>query len=65
MVDIIIFDWKRTLYDPDRKVLIKGAVEILDLMKSKNIPMVTNLYELVVLLKTHAFTPSNGIRCPI
>ncbi|MDO8573376.1 MAG: HAD hydrolase-like protein [Candidatus Daviesbacteria bacterium] len=40
MFDTVIFDWKRTLYDPDRKVLINGAVEILDLIKSKNIPIV-------------------------
>lgn len=40
MFDTIIFDWKRTLYDPDRQVLIDGAMEILDLIKGKNIPMV-------------------------
>lgn len=36
----IIFDWKRTLYDPDNKVLIDGARELLDFLKSKDIPMV-------------------------
>lgn len=37
---IIILDWKRTLYDPDRGILIDGARELLDLIKSCNIPMV-------------------------
>ncbi|OGE24957.1 hypothetical protein A3C26_00435 [Candidatus Daviesbacteria bacterium RIFCSPHIGHO2_02_FULL_39_12] len=40
MFDTIIFDWKRTLYDPDRQVLIGGAMELLDLIKSKNLLMV-------------------------
>lgn len=37
---IVIFDWKRTLYDPDNKVLMKGALEVLSLLKKKNIPLV-------------------------
>lgn len=36
----IIFDWKRTLYDPDNKVLIDGATDLLGFIKGKNIPMV-------------------------
>lgn len=40
MFEIVIFDWKRTLYDPDQQVLIDGTKELLDLIKSKNIPMV-------------------------
>lgn len=40
MFDTVIFDWKRTLYDPDRKILIDGAPELLDLIKSKNIPII-------------------------
>lgn len=40
MFKTVIFDWKRTLYDPDQKVLIDGAIELLDLIKSKNISMV-------------------------
>lgn len=36
----IIFDWKRTLYDPDRKTLIDGATDLLGFIKGKNIPMV-------------------------
>jgi len=40
MVSNIIFDWKRTLYNPDEKVLISGAKELLDLVKEKNIPMI-------------------------
>lgn len=40
MIKLIIFDWKRTLYDPDIKKLIPGALEILEFIKSKNIPMI-------------------------
>lgn len=36
----IIFDWKRTLYDPDTKKLIEGAVDLLEFIKARNIPMV-------------------------
>lgn len=36
----IIFDWKRTLYDPDEKNLIPGAIELLNFLKHKNIPLV-------------------------
>lgn len=36
----IIFDWKRTLYDPDSKTLIDGATDLLGFIKGKNIPMV-------------------------
>lgn len=37
-VSNVIFDWKRTLYDPESKQLIDGAVEILKAIKDKNIP---------------------------
>lgn len=40
MINLIIFDWKRTLYDPDKKEPIKGAIELLQLIEEKNIPMV-------------------------
>lgn len=40
MVKNIIFDWKRTLYDPDQKTLIIGAKNLLGFIKSNNIPMV-------------------------
>lgn len=40
MFNIVIFDWKRTLYDPDQKVLIAGAKNLLQFIKSNNIPMV-------------------------
>lgn len=40
MVNLVIFDWKRTLYDPDRKNLVEGAVDLLESIKSKNIPMI-------------------------
>lgn len=40
MINLIIFDWKRTLYDPDEKTLINGAIELLEFLKDKNIPMI-------------------------
>lgn len=39
-LNIIIFDWKRTLYDPDNKVLTEGVLSLLEFINSKNIPMV-------------------------
>jgi FMN phosphatase YigB (HAD superfamily) len=35
----VIFDWKRTLYDPDSKTLIDGAMEVLETLSNRNIPM--------------------------
>lgn len=40
MFDIVIFDWKRTLYDPDQKTLIADAKNLLQFIKRNNIPMV-------------------------
>jgi FMN phosphatase YigB (HAD superfamily) len=40
MIQSVIFDWKRTLYNPDDKTLIDGGLEVLALLKQKNIPMV-------------------------
>ncbi len=40
MIYSIIFDWKRTLYDPDSKTLINGAKALLAFCKGKNIPMI-------------------------
>lgn len=40
MFKMVIFDWKRTLYDPDQKKLISGALELLEFFKGKKIPMV-------------------------
>jgi len=40
MIYRIIFDWKRTLYDPDHDELIEGAREVLELLKEKSIPLV-------------------------
>lgn len=31
----IIFDWKRTLYDPNNKSLIKGSLRLLSFLKQK------------------------------
>lgn len=35
----VIFDWKRTLYDPESRTLINGAVEILEMFSNRNIPI--------------------------
>lgn len=40
MFNLVIFDWKRTLYDPDSKDLIDGAKALLAFCQSKNIPMI-------------------------
>lgn len=40
MIKLIIFDWKRTLYDPDNKLLIDGALELLKSIKKRNIPII-------------------------
>ena len=39
MIHAIIFDWKRTLYDPDKKTLIDGAEELLSYLHKKRIPL--------------------------
>ena len=39
MIEAIIFDWKRTLYDPDNKTLIDGTKEILEMLQDKKIPL--------------------------
>jgi beta-phosphoglucomutase-like phosphatase (HAD superfamily) len=38
-ISSIIFDWKRTLYDPDSSTLIDGAVELLEFLANHNIPL--------------------------
>jgi FMN phosphatase YigB (HAD superfamily) len=40
MIYSVIFDWKRTLYNPDDKTLIDGGLEVLALLKQKKIPVV-------------------------
>ncbi len=40
MIKTIIFDWKRTLYDPDTKLLIDGAKEVLEALAKRDIPLV-------------------------
>lgn len=37
---LIIFDWKRTLYNPDTQKLIGGADTVLAQIKSKQIPLI-------------------------
>ncbi|OGI60038.1 hypothetical protein A2641_02590 [Candidatus Nomurabacteria bacterium RIFCSPHIGHO2_01_FULL_37_25] len=39
MIHSIIFDWKRTLYDPDTGKLVDGSIEILELLRKQNIPL--------------------------
>lgn len=47
----LIFDWKRTLYDPETKSLINGAVDILTFLREKGIYLAvvgkgdTDMYE--------------------
>lgn len=40
MTNRVIFDWKRTLYDPDTKTLVKGTFDILDFLKNMGVKMV-------------------------
>lgn len=40
MAKTIIFDWKRTLYDPDQKVLLSGSLKLLEFIRSKKINMI-------------------------
>jgi len=40
MLSLIIFDWKRTLYDLDAKELIEGSLDLLESIKNKNISMI-------------------------
>lgn len=37
MIKNIIFDWKRTLYDPDTKELIAGALDVLEKIKDMGV----------------------------
>jgi len=34
MINAIIFDWKRTLYNPDDGTLINGTKEILEMLQN-------------------------------
>lgn len=36
----IIFDWKRTLYDPESKTLVASAFDLLTFLQKKHIPLV-------------------------
>lgn len=40
MFNVVIFDWKRTLYDPEQKCLIAGVKNLLENFKRNNVPMV-------------------------
>ncbi len=39
MPEVIIFDWKRTLYDPENKALIEGAAEVLQYLGTTGIEL--------------------------
>lgn len=39
MISSVIFDWKRTLYDPDSRALLEGAREILATLHKHSLPL--------------------------
>lgn len=39
MAELVVFDWKRTLYDPERKVLIEGSLSVLQHLGIKGLRM--------------------------
>ncbi len=39
MILSVIFDWKNTLYDPESKQLLPGSLELLNLLKKEEIPL--------------------------
>ena len=39
MIERIIFDWKRTLYDPDQATLLPGAQEVLETLDRRGFDM--------------------------
>ena len=39
MAEIVIFDWKRTLYDPDNCVLIDGTIDVLQSLGAKGLKL--------------------------
>lgn len=39
MIEAVIFDWKRTLYDPEKKSLISGAVDALQYLGASGIKL--------------------------
>lgn len=40
MINAVIFDWKRTLYNPEKKILMEGTKELLLFLRKKNIPLI-------------------------
>lgn len=40
MINSVIFDWKRTLYDPDNDVLIDGTIVLLNYLKKNKIQLI-------------------------
>lgn len=40
MIEKIIFDWKRTLYNPDEKRLTEGSREVLDTLRDRGLSLV-------------------------
>jgi FMN phosphatase YigB (HAD superfamily) len=39
MIEIVIFDWKRTLYDPEKKSLISGTTDVLQYLGASGIKL--------------------------
>lgn len=39
MVEVVIFDWKRTLYDPESRTLISGAREVLNTLGARGLTL--------------------------
>ena len=69
MIEKIIFDWKRTLYDPETRELTEGSREVLDVLYNRGVGLVLigrgeeDMYEAVEqagithLFDTVTFTP--------
>ncbi len=36
---VVVFDFNRTLYDPDTKALLPGVMQLLDELKARSVPM--------------------------
>jgi FMN phosphatase YigB (HAD superfamily) len=57
----VIFDWKRTLYDPQTKTLIDGSVEVLEYFWKCKVPLYLvgkgkqEMYDEVVRLKVQKY----------
>ncbi len=39
MAEVMIFDWKRTLYDPEHRVLMNGSMDVLQHLATRGLKM--------------------------